>query len=89
MINIGRLSVTGIEGVQALLHLSGIIAFKDINRYTQCFGIPYLLWLAAVVTSRSEEKVSLLKVNGDFHLFSPFPGSLFQARPVSAEEVES
>jgi len=87
--DIGILSVTGIEGVQALLHLSGIVAFEDINWYTQCFSIPYLLRLAAVITSCREENVSLLKVGDDFQVFSPFPGNLFQSGPVSAEEVES
>ena len=87
--DIGILSLTGIECVQALLHLDGIVAFKDVNWYTQCFGIPYLLWLAAVITPRGEENVSLPKVSDDFQLFSPFLGNLFQSGPVSAEEIES
>src|SRR4030043_1578976 len=72
-----------------MLHLSGIIAFEDINLCTQRFGITYLLWLAAVITSCSEENVGLPEVSDDFQLFSPFPGNLFQSRPVSAEEGES
>ena len=48
MMDVGGLSLAGIERVEALPHLSGIIAFKDVNWYTQRFGIPYLLWLAAV-----------------------------------------
>src|SRR4030043_2371278 len=72
-----------------MLHLSGIIAFEDINLCTQRFGITYLLWLAAVITSCSEENVGLPEVSDDSQLFSPFPGNLFQSRPVSAEEVES
>src|SRR4030042_6374920 len=86
--DIGRLSFTGIEGIQAMLHLSGIIAFEDINWCTQRFGITYLLCLAAVITPCSEENVGLPEVSDDFQLPSPFPGSLFQSRPVSAEEVE-
>ena len=73
----------------------GIIAMSAGNHaqsvayHAQRLGIPYLLWLAAVITSCGEENVSLLKVSGDFQLFSSLPGNLFQSRPVSAEEVES
>src|SRR5512136_1913495 len=86
--DIGRLSLTGIQGVQAMLHLSGIITLKDVNRYTQRLGIPYLLWLAPVVTSCGKENISLPEISDDFQLPSPFPGNLFQSRSVSAEQVE-
>ena len=79
----------GIESIQALFYLSRIIALENVDWYAQCFGIPYLLWLATVIASGSEEDVSLLQVSDDSQLPLPFFSSLLQSGPVSAEKVES
>ena len=77
VMNIGRLGGNRIDSVQTPSHLSGIVVFKNINRYTECLSISYLLWFTAVIASRGEKKVSLLKIGNKFQIFSLFPSNLF------------
>jgi len=85
----GLLGVARIEGVQALSHLSGVVALEDINGDAQRFGISNLLWLAAIIASSSQKNVGLSEVSSNSQILSSFPGNLFQSSPIGAEKVES